>query len=156
MTVATDSTAMLARLVAFDTPSRNSNPELIAFVRDHLAAHGVARELVYDEAGRKANLFATIGPGDRCDLILSGHTDVVPIDGEDWSTDPFTLARKHGLLHGRGTEAGLFSAAGIATVVCGPGSIDQAHKPNELVAADQIAQRERFVRRIVAGACVRP
>jgi acetylornithine deacetylase len=98
-----DSTAMLAKLVAFDTTSRNSNLELMDFVRGHLAAHGIASELVPDETGRKANLFATIGPADRPGLILSGHTDVVPVDGQDWSTDPFTLTRKDGLLHGRGT-----------------------------------------------------
>jgi acetylornithine deacetylase len=98
-----DSTAMLAKLVAFDTTSRNSNLELMDFVRGYLAAHGVASELVPDETGRKANLFATIGPADRPGLILSGHTDVVPVDGQDWSTAPFTLTRKDGLLHGRGT-----------------------------------------------------
>jgi acetylornithine deacetylase len=73
------------------------------FVRAHLAEHGIASELVPDETGRKANLFATIGPQDRPGLILSGHTDVVPVDGQDWSTDPFTLTAKGGLLHGRGT-----------------------------------------------------
>ena len=98
-----DSTAMLAKLVAYDTTSRNSNLELMDFVRQYLGAHGIASELVYDAAGRKANLFATIGPADRSGLILSGHTDVVPVDGQDWSTDPFTLTRKDGLLHGRGT-----------------------------------------------------
>ncbi len=98
-----DSTAMLAKLVAFDTTSRNSNLELMAFVRDYLAAHGVASELVHDQTGQKANLLATIGPADRPGLILSGHTDVVPVDGQDWTTDPFVLTPKDGLLHGRGT-----------------------------------------------------
>jgi acetylornithine deacetylase len=98
-----DSTAMLARLVAFDTTSRNSNLALMDFVRAWLDGHGIASELVHDETGRKANLFATIGPADRPGLILSGHTDVVPVDGQDWSTDPFTLTPREGRLHGRGT-----------------------------------------------------
>jgi acetylornithine deacetylase len=95
--------AMIRRLVAFDTTSRDSNLQLIGFVRDHLAAHGVASELIHDETGRKANLFATIGPEDRPGLVLSGHTDVVPIDGQEWDTDPFQVVERNGRLHGRGT-----------------------------------------------------
>jgi len=95
--------AMIRRLVAFDTTSRDSNLQLIAFVRDHLAAHGIASELIHDETGRKANLFATIGPADRPGLVLSGHTDVVPIDGQEWDTDPFQVVERDGRLHGRGT-----------------------------------------------------
>ena len=94
---------MLARLVSFDTTSRDSNLQLIDWVRAYLDGHGVRSELVHDETGRKANLFATIGPEDRPGLVLSGHTDVVPIDGQEWSTDAFSVVEKDGRLHGRGT-----------------------------------------------------
>ncbi|MGH6892745.1 MAG: acetylornithine deacetylase [Dongiaceae bacterium] len=97
------STEMLRRLVAFDTTSRNSNLALIDFVRDHLDRFGIASELVPDATGKKANLYATIGPSDRPGICLSGHTDVVPTDGQDWSTDPWALTEKDGLLYGRGT-----------------------------------------------------
>jgi acetylornithine deacetylase len=94
---------MLRRLVAMDTTSRNSNLELIDFVRNHLDGFGIASELVPDATGKKANLYATIGPKDRAGICLSGHTDVVPIDGQDWSSDPWTLTEKDDLLFGRGT-----------------------------------------------------
>ena len=94
---------MLRRLIAFDTTSRNSNLELVDFVRDHLDRFGIASELIPDATGKKANLFATIGPKDRPGICLSGHTDVVPIDGQDWSTDPWKLTERDGLLYGRGT-----------------------------------------------------
>ncbi|ODN70574.1 acetylornithine deacetylase [Methylobrevis pamukkalensis] len=94
---------LLARLVAFDTTSRNSNLALIAFVEDCLAGHGVASERIFDATGTKANLFATIGPADVPGYILSGHTDVVPVDGQPWSTDPFRLHEDGDRLYGRGT-----------------------------------------------------
>ncbi len=94
---------MLRRLVSMDTTSRNSNLDLIDFVRDHLDRFGIGSELVPDASAKKANLYATIGPSDRPGICLSGHTDVVPIDGQDWSTDPWTITEKDGLLHGRGT-----------------------------------------------------
>jgi acetylornithine deacetylase len=93
---------MLARLIGFDTTSRNSNLELIDFVRDYLDGLRVASELVFDDAGGKANLIATIGPPDRAGLVLSGHTDVVPVDGQDWSSDPFVCTERDGRLYGRG------------------------------------------------------
>ena len=98
------SAEMLRRLVSIDTTSRNSNLELIDFVRDHLDRFGIASELVLDATGKKANLYATIGPDDRPGICLSGHTDVVPIDGQDWSTDPWVVTEKDGLLYGRGTS----------------------------------------------------
>jgi acetylornithine deacetylase len=99
----TDATiAMLRRLVGFDTTSRDSNLALIHWVRDYLADHGITSTLVHDEAGRKANLFATIGPPGPAGIVLSGHTDVVPIDGQDWTTAPFELTEKEGRLYGRG------------------------------------------------------
>nr|WP_281392972.1 acetylornithine deacetylase [Roseospira goensis] len=97
------STEMLGRLVGFDTTSRNSNLDLMAFVQDYLSQHGVASRLVPSEDGQKANLYATIGPTDRGGVMLSGHTDVVPVDGQDWHTDPFTLTERDGRLYGRGT-----------------------------------------------------
>jgi len=94
---------MIERLVGFDTTSRNSNLELIHWIRDHLAGLGVAAELVHDETGAKANLYATLGPTDRGGIMLSGHTDVVPIDGQEWSTDAFRVTERDGRLYGRGT-----------------------------------------------------
>ena len=111
------SVEMIRRLVSFDTTSRDSNLELIGWVRAYLAGHGVASELVPDETGRKANLFATIGPADRPGLVLSGHTDVVPIDGQEWSSDPFALVERDGRLFGRGTcDMKSFVAVALALV----------------------------------------
>ncbi|MBM3526104.1 MAG: acetylornithine deacetylase, partial [Alphaproteobacteria bacterium] len=94
---------MIRRLVGFDTTSRDSNLPLIEYVKAYLAENDVASELVYDPDRRKANLFATIGPTDRPGLVLSGHTDVVPVDGQEWVTDPFATVEKDGRLYGRGT-----------------------------------------------------
>lgn len=94
---------ILGRLVAFDTTSRNSNLPLIDWVEDYLSGFGVAGERVYDETGTKANLWVTIGPKDVAGYVLSGHVDVVPVDGQDWSTDPFRLAGADGRYYGRGT-----------------------------------------------------
>ena len=94
---------MIRRLVAFDTTSRNSNLELIRFVSDYLGELGVESRLVHDGTGAKANLYATLGPRDRPGIALSGHTDVVPVDGQDWSSDPWTITERQGKLYGRGT-----------------------------------------------------
>jgi acetylornithine deacetylase len=94
---------LLQRLVGFATVSRNSNLELIAFIRQYLADLGVESELFYNPERTKANLFATIGPRDRGGVVLSGHTDVVPIDGQAWTEEPFRLTEKEGRLYGRGT-----------------------------------------------------
>ena len=94
---------LLAHLVGFPTVSRDSNLALIAFIRTYLERHGVPCELIYDEARRKANLFATLGPDLGGGVVLSGHTDVVPVDGQAWSTDPFTVSERQGRLYGRGT-----------------------------------------------------
>src|SRR5262245_52451817 len=77
------SVEMIKRLVGFDTTSRDSNLALIDFIRDYLSGHGIDSRLVFDESGKKANLFATIGPKGEPGIVLSGHTDVVPIDGQD-------------------------------------------------------------------------
>lgn len=94
---------MLGRLVGFDTTSRESNLDLIRFVADYLAGHGVEATLIHDESGAKANLYATLGPANEAGIALSGHTDVVPVDGQDWRTDPFTMVERGGRLYGRGT-----------------------------------------------------
>jgi acetylornithine deacetylase len=94
---------MIRKLVSFDTTSRNSNLEIIDFIRDYLASHGVEARLVPDEAGKKANLYATLGPQDKPGIALSGHTDVVPIDGQEWSSDPWRIVERDGKLYGRGT-----------------------------------------------------
>lgn len=110
--------ALLERLVGFDTTSRNSNLELIAFVEDYLASHGVASRRIANEDNTKANLFATLGPeGQAGGIVLSGHTDVVPVDGQDWSGDPFAIREKDGMLLGRGTsDMKGFIAAALAAV----------------------------------------
>jgi acetylornithine deacetylase len=94
---------MLAKLVGFPTVSRDSNLELIEFIRGYLADLGVASELFYNEERTKANLFATIGPATEGGIVLSGHTDVVPVDGQDWTVAPFEVTEKDGRLYGRGT-----------------------------------------------------
>jgi acetylornithine deacetylase len=94
---------MLEALVGLPTVSRDSNLELIDFVTRYLASHGVEARLVVSDCGEKANLYATVGPMAPGGVVLSGHTDVVPVDGQDWATDPFHIAERDGLLYGRGT-----------------------------------------------------
>ena len=94
---------LIHKLVGFNTTSRESNLELIDFVKTYLDGIGVKSTLVYDEKKGKANLYATLGPTDRPGIMLSGHTDVVPVDGQDWQSDPFAITEKDGRLYGRGT-----------------------------------------------------
>ena len=94
---------LLDRLIGFATVSRDSNLELIVFIRDYLAELGVQSELFYNPERTKANLFATIGPLDRGGVVLSGHTDVVPVDGQAWIMEPFRLTERDARLYGRGT-----------------------------------------------------
>ncbi|AHE53448.1 acetylornithine deacetylase [Sphingomonas sanxanigenens] len=101
--LAADATALLADLVGFDTTSRHSNLALIGYVETKLAALGIASTRVADATGAKANLFALIGPAEEGGVVLSGHTDVVPVAGQDWSSDPFALTRRGERLFGRGT-----------------------------------------------------
>lgn len=108
---------MLEKLVSFPTVSRDSNLPLIDFVEDYLAGHGVVSQRVYDETGEKANLYALVGPEVEGGVILSGHTDVVPTDGQAWDTDPFTVTERDGKLFGRGTcDMKGFNAIGLALV----------------------------------------
>jgi acetylornithine deacetylase len=104
----TAATAILERLVAFDTISAKSNLELVGWIADYLDGHGIKSVLTRNPEGTKANLFATIGPGERGGVILSGHTDVVPVEGQDWTSDPFRLETRQAdqgsdRLYGRGT-----------------------------------------------------
>jgi acetylornithine deacetylase len=106
---------LLDRLIAFPTVSRDPNRELIEFVRQFLAERGIASDLYLAEAGRKANLFATIGPTEKPGVMLSGHTDVVPVDGQNWSKDPFRMALVDGKAYGRGaTDMKGFLACALA------------------------------------------
>ncbi len=94
----------LARLIAFDTTSRNSNLELIEFVQSLLERRGIQSELTFDSDKRKANLYATLGEGKQPGVVLSGHTDVVPVEGQQWSSDPFrAVIKDDGRLYGRGS-----------------------------------------------------
>ena len=95
---------LLTRLVAFDTTSHKSNLALIAFVEDYLLQHGVISTRVPSDDGQKASLFATIGPEGVRGIALSGHTDVVPVDGQTWDSDPFTVREASDRLYGRGTS----------------------------------------------------
>jgi acetylornithine deacetylase len=94
---------LLADLVAFDTVSDRSNLPLIAHIENYLAPFGIRGQRIVDETGQKASLWVTIGPEDRPGLVLSGHTDVVPVTGQEWSRDPFKLFERDGKLYGRGT-----------------------------------------------------
>ncbi|SMF06969.1 acetylornithine deacetylase [Tistlia consotensis] len=108
---------MLAILVGFDTTSRESNLKLIDWVEAYLADYGVACRRSYDDAGGKANLLATIGPSVEGGIVLSGHTDVVPVDGQSWTSDPFRMVARNGRLYGRGTaDMKAFSAVALALV----------------------------------------
>ena len=100
-------------LVRMNTVSHNSNLELIHFIRDHLAKLGVKSRLTFNDDKTKANLFATLGEGKPAGVILSGHTDTVPWDGQDWTMDPLSALVKDGNLYGRGS-ADMKAFIGIA------------------------------------------
>ena len=94
---------ILRRLVGFDTTSSRSNRELIDWVANRLDDQGIASFVQHGDEAGKANLFATIGPQDRPGVMLSGHSDVVPVAGEVWQSDPFALDERNGRLYGRGS-----------------------------------------------------
>jgi len=94
---------ILRKLVGFQSISRQSNLALIEYVQDYLAGFDVACRLVFNEDRSRANLYATIGPSTRGGLCFSGHSDVVPVSGQPWTTDPFTLVERDGKLYGRGS-----------------------------------------------------
>ena len=94
---------ILKSLVGFDTTSFKSNLDLIAFIKNYLNIHKIKSTLVYDSSGKKANLYATIGSSSEGGIMLSGHTDIVPITDQAWTDDPFHLTQKDNKLYGRGT-----------------------------------------------------
>ena len=94
---------ILEALVSFDTVSRNSNLDCIAWIEGYLDKLGIKHQRIYDETGKKSNLWATLGPADVPGFILSGHTDVVPVDDQNWTDSPFKLTERDGRLYGRGS-----------------------------------------------------
>ncbi len=112
-----DQISWISRLVAFDTTSSKSNLALIEDVEAYLAGLGVASFRVPNDDGTKANLYAVVGPPVEGGVVLSGHTDVVPVEGQDWSSDPWTVIEKDGRLYGRGVaDMKSFSAIGLSLV----------------------------------------
>ncbi|MCV6547584.1 MAG: acetylornithine deacetylase [Cohaesibacter sp.] len=108
---------MISKLVSFDSVSSKSNLAIIDYIETYLADHGIESQRVYNDDGSKANLYASIGPKVAGGVVLSGHTDVVPVDNQDWSTDPFDVVEKDGKLYGRGTaDMKSFSAITLALV----------------------------------------
>ena len=103
MALIDDTRAILGDLIAFPTVSRDSNLELIAYAADRLGAAGARVHIQTDETGHKANLVASLGPETGGGIVLSGHSDVVPVEDQDWSSDPFEMREEKGLLFGRGT-----------------------------------------------------
>ncbi|KJS40181.1 acetylornithine deacetylase [Roseovarius sp. BRH_c41] len=93
---------IMERLVAFPTVSRDSNLPLVDWVEDYLAGHGISAHRHYDETGEKAAIFAHVGPEVAGGVVLSGHTDVVPVDGQPWASDPFVVVERDGKYYGRG------------------------------------------------------
>jgi acetylornithine deacetylase len=115
---------ILEKLVAFDTVSSRPNIALMEWVRDLLAGVGVKAALIPDVTGGKANLYATIGPQDRSGVMLSGHTDVVPVEGQIWTKAPFALTEADGRYYGRGvTDMKGFVACALAL------ALRAAHRP---------------------------
>ncbi|MFC2968185.1 acetylornithine deacetylase [Acidimangrovimonas pyrenivorans] len=108
---------LLDKLVSFPTVSRDSNLPLLDWVEEYLAGYGIAAHRVYNADGTKANLYANVGPEVEGGVVLSGHTDVVPVDGQEWDTDPFTVTERDGKLYGRGTcDMKGFDALALAAV----------------------------------------
>ena len=93
---------IMERLVAFPTVSRDSNLPLVDWVEDYLSSHGITAHRHYDETGEKAAIFAHVGPEVAGGVVLSGHTDVVPVDGQPWASDPFRVVERDGKYYGRG------------------------------------------------------
>jgi acetylornithine deacetylase len=96
--------ALLTTIIGWDTSSFKSTLNLIMIIEDYLNQYKIKSELDYDEAKNKANLFATIGPNSSGGIVLSGHTDVVPVTNQKWDSDPFQLIEKDQKLYGRGTS----------------------------------------------------
>lgn len=113
----TDARMLLERLVGFPTVSSESNLDLVDFVCGWLRALGVEPVLQHSPDGRKAGIFVHLGPDAPGGVVLSGHTDVVPVEGQDWTTDPFAVTERDGRLYGRGTaDMKGFDALALAAV----------------------------------------
>jgi len=124
----TTARSILSHLIAFDTTSRNSNLELIVWVEEYLSQHGVVSTRVSNADGSKANLYATVGPNIAGGVILSGHSDVVPVDGQAWASDPFVVDERQGKLYGRGTcDMKGFLALALAAVPLFKGGSKPVH-----------------------------
>lgn len=107
----------LARLVGFDTTSRNSNLALIDAIEDYVQHLGISATRVPNDTGAKTNLYFSVGPAAAGGVVLSGHTDVVPVDDQSWSSDPWTIEIRDGLIYGRGTaDMKSFIAIGLAAI----------------------------------------
>ena len=119
---------ILADLIAFDTVSNRSNLALVGYVKTLLEKCGVGVEVLPDETGQKANLLASVGPHEANGIILSGHTDVVPVDGQFWNTDPFALTRQGNRLYGRGT-ADMKSFLACTLAVVETADLDRLERP---------------------------
>lgn len=125
------SSEYLAKLVAFASVSRDSNLELIDWVEARLLALGGRCRRTWNEDRRKANLWASFGPENPGGVVLSGHTDVVPVDGQHWATDPFVLSERDGRLYGRGSaDMKGYSAAILA--VLGRADLSRLQRPLHL------------------------
>jgi acetylornithine deacetylase len=110
--------AIFETLMQFDTTSANPNMALMLYVQRVLAEAGITSQLIPDSAGQKANLFATVGPADRGGVMLSGHTDVVPVQGQTWTQPPFALTEQAGRYYGRGAcDMKGFVACAIAAMI---------------------------------------
>ena len=115
MSVLEDTKALLEELIAYPTVSVDSNLGMIVHLAQKLTEAGAHVEIWHDETGTKANLFATIGPRKDGGIVLSGHSDVVPVTDQDWSSDPFRMEERDGKLYGRGTcDMKGFIAAAVA------------------------------------------
>ncbi len=110
--------AVLEKLISFDTTSRNPNMELIDYIAELLKQNGIDSVVLHNDDKTKANLYTTVGPTDRGGVMLSGHTDVVPIDGQNWTVAPFTLTKDNDRYYGRGTTdmKGFVASAIVAAV----------------------------------------
>ena len=118
MTKIPEMRAILQRLLGFDTTSSNPNMDLMLYVQDLLAQHGIAAVLIPDATGGKANLYASVGPEGQGGVMLSGHTDVVPVLGQNWTVPPFAMTERDGRIYGRGaTDMKGFVACAIAALL---------------------------------------
>src|SRR5436190_1174986 len=127
----------LDTLIAFPTVSRDSNLALIEYVRHELETLDIDSTLVPSEDGRKANLFATIGPDDEPGIVLSGHTDVVPVEGQNWTSEPFKLTARKGKISSRVTAHGLETHSSLA-----PLGVNAIHMAIDLVNEIRAVQAE--------------